>query len=136
MLISLSLREREIYKADQNVIKVEVLEFVVGWYLKFPNEPKQLIFKLMLEKGALFKLRILNTAVILFLTPLSGKGKKLFVSEIEQDFVRYFSNFYGNFALNFEFLINKVENEIADLVDCNHAGGVRIILLPKSLKCF
>ena len=58
------------------------------------------------------------------------------MTEVEQDFVRYFLFFQRDFCLNLDLLVNEVKHEIPDLVKCDHSRGVRVILLPKASKSF
>ncbi len=113
-----------------------MLELVVRGDLKLSNKSEQLVLELTLEEYTLLKLVIFSASVVFSIAPLRRKGKQFFVTEVEQDFIRYFPIFDLDFVLNFELLINEVENKVFDLVDRNHTRSIRIVLFPKPLESF
>lgn len=58
------------------------------------------------------------------------------MSKIEEDFIRNFPKFDWNFTLDFQLLINKIENKVFDLVNSDHACSIWIILFPVIFECF
>lgn len=136
VFVPLSLCKGKINKCDQDVVEVEVLELVVRGNLEFSNESEQLVGELTLKEKTLLKLVIFSASVVFFAAPLCREGKQFLVAEVEQDFIRYFSQFNLDLVLDLELLVNKVENEIFDLFNRNHTCSFRIVLLPKALEHF
>jgi len=136
VFVPLSLCKGKINKCNQDVVEVKVFELVVRGNLEFSNESEQRVLELALKERTRLKLVIFSATVVFFATPLCREGKQLFVAEVEQDFIGYFSQFKLDLFLDLHLLVDKVENEIFDLFNRNHTCSIRIVLLPKALEHF
>jgi hypothetical protein len=81
----MSLTELKVDKTDKNVVKVEILNFVVGRNLKVGYELLQMQIQLSLEIDIVCQLLKLNASVVLFQVPDCRELKNFSVPKIEQN---------------------------------------------------